>query len=146
VKAGSIWNPTVCLNDLLATAAEIVGARLPAAAGEDSVSLLPALLGTSDTPTREATVHQSAGGDLAIRQGAWKLIFHTSGRRELFQLAEDLGETKDVLMANPAVATRLAALMQRYIDSGRSTPGTTQKNGSRLSLPGEKPATSSQQN
>jgi arylsulfatase A len=128
----------------LATAAEIVGARLPPAAGEDSVSLLPALLGTSDAPTREATVHQSAGGDLAIRQGAWKLIFHTSGQRELFQLVEDLSETKDVLVANSAVATRLTALMQSYIDSGRSTPGTAQKIDSRLSLPGEKPATNSQ--
>ena len=108
------------------------------------MSLLPALLGTSDAPTREATVHQSAKGDLAIRQGAWKLIFHTSGHRELFQLVEDLSETKDVLVANSEVATRLTALMQSYIDSGRSTPGTAQQTDSRLSLPVEKPATSSQ--
>ena len=102
VKAGSAWSHTVCLNDLLATAAEIVGDQLPPTAGEDSVSLLPALLGTSDGPTREATVHQSPAGDLAIRQGPWKLIFHRSGQRELFNLVDDLGETSDVLAANAA--------------------------------------------
>lgn len=137
VKAGSTWNHTISLNDLLATAADIVGARLPPSAGEDSVSLLAALLGTSDAPTREATIHQSPKRDLAIRQGPWKLIFHPSGRRELFNLADDLGETHDVLAANPQVATRLAAVMQNYINTGRSTPGEPQKNDSRVSLPKE---------
>ncbi len=140
VKAGSNWKHTVCLNDLLATAAEIIGTQLPSAAGEDSVSLLPALLGTIDAPTREATVHQSPKGDLAIRQGAWKLILHASGQRELFQLVDDIGETNDVLAANPDVASRLTALMQSYIDSGRSTPGAVQQNDRRLSLPRQKPA------
>lgn len=134
VKAGSTWSHTVCLNDLLATAAEIVETPLPATTGEDSVSLLPALLGASDAPTREATVHQSPRGDLAIRQGPWKLVFHAAGRRELFQLDDDLGETNTVLAANTDIATRLTALMQRYIDSGRSTPGPAQKNDSSLSL------------
>ena len=111
-------------------------------AGEDSVSLLPALLGTSDAPTREATIHQSPRGDLAIRQGAWKLIFHAAGHRELFKLDDDLSETNNVLAANPEIATRLTALMQSYIDSGRSTPGIVQKNDSRFSLSGNNRAKS----
>jgi len=63
VKAGSIWNHTVCLNDLLATAVEITGAQVPPNVGEDSVSILPALLGKSTAPTREGTIHQSMGAD-----------------------------------------------------------------------------------
>ncbi len=136
VKPGTTWNHPVCLTDLMATAADITGATLPPNAGEDSVSILPALLGKSDSPTREATVHQSAGGDLAIRQGPWKLIFKKDGSPELYNLESDLSETKDVLAANPAVVAKLTALMQRYIAEGRSTPGIAQKNDYDLSIGG----------
>lgn len=85
---------------------------------------------------REATIHQSSGGDLAIRQGPWKAIFHKDGRRELFNLTTDSSETKDVLADNPDVAQKLTALMQSYIDRGRSTPGAPQKNDFSLSLGG----------
>jgi arylsulfatase A-like enzyme len=136
VKPGSVNENTVCLNDLLATAAEITGAKVPDHAGEDSVSLLPELLGNPKQGTREATVHQSASGDLAIRQGPWKLIFRKGGQRELYNLATDLSETKDVLAENAEAVTNLTALMQRYITEGRSTPGTAQKNEFDLSIPG----------
>jgi len=134
VKAGSVNDDVICLNDLMATAAGIVGAKLPGTAGEDSVSFLPALLGTARGPVREATVHQSMAGDLAIRQGPWKAIFNRDGQRELFNLAVDLGETKDVLADNPDVAKKLAALLQSYIERGRSTPGASQPNEYNVSL------------
>jgi arylsulfatase A-like enzyme len=136
VKPSSVNDHTICLNDLMATAAEIVGAKLPDSAGEDSVSLMSELLGTAKTAAREATVHQSAGGDLAIRQGPWKLIFLKNGKRELYNLQTDLSETNDVLSANTAVAAKLTALMQSYIERGRSTPGMVQKNDIDLSLSG----------
>ena len=75
IKPASVCGDTICLNDLMATCADIVGAKLPDDAGEDSVSILPDLLGTAKSPVREATIHQSPKGDLAIRQGFWKLIF-----------------------------------------------------------------------
>ena len=57
IKPGSLSNETICLNDLMATSAEIIGAKLPDNAGEDSVSILPALTGTAKGPLREATLH-----------------------------------------------------------------------------------------
>lgn len=134
VKADSTGNHPVCLNDLMATVAELTGAVMPPNAGEDSVSFVPALLGKSDASTREGTIHQSAAGDLAIRQGPWKLIFKKDGSRELYNLEADLSETKDVIAANAEKATQLTALMQRYIAEGRSTPGVAQKNDFNLSL------------
>ena len=136
VKPGSVNDHTVCLNDLMATAAEITGAKLPGNAGEDSVSLLPELLGTAKDGVREATVHQSAAGDLAIRQGPWKMIFHKGGQRELYNLQNDLSETKDVLAANGEVAMNLTTLMQGYIANGRSTTGAAQTNDFDLSITG----------
>jgi arylsulfatase A len=134
IKAGAVNDHTVCLNDLMATAAEIVGAKVPADAGEDSVSQLAELLGTAKAAAREATVHQSAAGDVAIRRGPWKLVFLKDGKRELFNLADDLSEKKDVLSDNTEAAETLTKLMQSYIDNGRSTPGPAQKNEHALSL------------
>ena len=134
VKPGSVNDHTVCLNDLMATAAEITGTKVPAGAGEDSVSLVQELLGTAKDGVREATIHQSAAGDLALRQGPWKLIFHKDGRRELFNLQIDLSEKTDVGAANPEITQKLTALMQRYIAEGRSTVGAAQKNDFALSI------------
>ena len=97
------------------------------------MSILPCLLGTATGPVREATIHQASGG-LAIRQGPWKLIFHRSGNRELFNLESDISETRDVAAENDSVVKRLTGLMQSYIDRGRSTPGATQKNDFEMSV------------
>ncbi len=126
IKPGSVSDQTICHNDLLATCAEILGAKLPDNAGEDSVSILPALLGTAREPLREATLHQSYSGDLAIRQGPWKLIFFKSGKRELYHLRDDLGETRNVLDAHTEVVAHLTTLMERYVAEGRSTPDAPQ--------------------
>jgi len=138
VKPGTVNDHTICLNDLMATAAEITGAKIPDNAGEDSVSLIPELLGTAKDATREATIHQSSAGDLAIRQGPWKMIFNRDGKRELFNLQTDLSETKDVLAANAEIARRMTTLMQAYITNGRSNAGPAQKNDFDLSIDPEK--------
>lgn len=136
IKPGSSCTDVVCLADLMATAAEISGATIPANAGEDSCSILPDLLGTAKAPVREATVHQSIAGDLAIRQGPWKLIFKTTGLRELYNLTDDLSETRNVITNHTDISERLAKLMQTYITNGRSTPGTPQKNKHNVKLDG----------
>jgi arylsulfatase A-like enzyme len=133
IKANSVNHQTICLNDFFATCADILDASLRDNTAEDSVSILPCLVGTATVPVREATVHQAPGG-LAIRQGPWKLVFHRRGNRELFNLEADIGETKDVAAANVEVVERLSKLMQSYIDRGRSTAGAAQQNEFELSL------------
>lgn len=137
VKAGSVCGQLVQHADLLATCAEIVGRKLPDTAGEDSVSLVPLLRG-GDKPVRESAVNCSAGGLLAIRQGSWKLIFgpgsggwgqgRDSQLGQLYNLAEDLAETKNRYAEKPEVVAELTALMERVVSQGRSTPGATQAN------------------
>jgi arylsulfatase A-like enzyme len=134
IEPGSVSDQTICLNDLIATSADIIGAKLPDNAGEDSVSILPVLLGTAKNPVRECTVHQSPKRELALRHANWKLIFFPDGKRELYDLKTDLGETKDVAATNPEVVERLANLMRRSIADGRTTPGTPQKNETTISL------------
>ncbi|MCU0713693.1 MAG: arylsulfatase [Pirellula sp.] len=80
IKAGVVSNETTCHVDFMATVAAILGHDLPDSAAEDSVNMLPALLGEErNTPIREATVHHSARGKFAIRKGDWVLIDAPSG-------------------------------------------------------------------
>lgn len=139
VAAGSVCDRTVCLNDLLATCAEITGATLPPDAGEDSVSLLPLLKGSSDGG-RDTTIHQSHSGRLAIRSGEWKLIFQVGGEQpELYNLASDLSETMNLAAEQPEVVARLSARMQSLIDNGRTTAGPQQPNQTEFRLEGPPP-------
>lgn len=126
IKAGSVSDQTICLNDLLATCAEIIGAELPDDAGEDSVSILPALLENVKQPIREAIIHQSIGRDMAIRQGNWKLIVFNKSGHALYDLDKDIGETQNVADQHPEIVENLSALLEKYLSEGRSSPGKPQ--------------------
>jgi arylsulfatase A-like enzyme len=147
VPADRANDETICLTDIFATAAGIVGYELPADAGEDSYDILPALEGKKlAKPIREATVHHSGSGELAIRQGDWVLIDHETGdanrggngepawfkrergaqphdqKAELFHLGEDPQETRNRAAEQPDVVVRLTALLEKYKRDGRSAP------------------------
>ena len=73
-----------------------------------------------------------------FRKGPWKLVFGTgsggwSKERDeqpvqLYNLAADLGETKNVCREKPEVVAELTALMERIVNQGRSTSGASQNN------------------
>jgi arylsulfatase A-like enzyme/predicted neuraminidase len=158
VKPGTTCDQTVCLNDLMATCADVLGAKLPDDAGEDSVSLVPALLGRAKGPLHEAVVHHSMDGFFAVRQGRWKLeLCPGSGGWsppapgspqekglppvQLYDLEGDEGEKTNVQDRHPEVVVRLTRLLEKYVADGRSTPGTPQKNTGAVDVwNGKKPA------
>jgi len=145
IKAGSTSDQLISLVDLMATCADIVGARIPANAGEDSVSILPAMLGTATTPLREAVVFHSINGSFAIRQGRWKLEFCPDsggwsapkpGSQEaqglppvqLYDMTKDVGERTNEYKEHPEIVTQLTKLLEKYVADGRSTPNATGSN------------------
>jgi len=144
VKPETQSEQLVCLTDLMATCAQIVGATLPENAGEDSESLLPALLGQADTPPRSAIVHHSIHGKFAIRQGKWKLCWCTGSGGwskgggdqfpQLYDMRSDSGETTNQAAAQPQVVSELTALLEKYIAVGRSAPGAEQSNDVKVIL------------
>jgi len=151
VKPGSQSAQLICHTDLMATCADIVGAKLPPNAGEDSVSILPALLGTDKGPLREAVVHHSVSGRFAIRQGQWKLeLCAGSGGwgkpgeaeaakqglpdKQLYDLLADVGEQRNLVSQYPQVAAGLQKVLESYIANGRSTPGPKQANDAEIQL------------
>jgi len=145
VKKPHVVNQTVCLNDLMATFASITGYRLAENEAEDSYDLLPAILKPGYRRTiREATVHQSVNGNLAIRKGEWKLLMTPGsggwssprpGKEEkglpsvqLFNMKQDPSETTNLQAEYPDIVKELTELLKKYIEEGRSTLGKPQKN------------------
>ncbi len=133
VKAGSIWNEPVCQTDLLATFAELLQTKLPANAGEDSHSFLGALTGQTHTEQRPPMIHHGISGRFAIRSGDWKLVMESKkDSRELYNLAEDPSEMKNLLERQPERAQQLLTKLNHIITQGRSTPGSKSTNDTPL--------------
>ncbi|MGI9178213.1 MAG: sulfatase family protein [Pirellulales bacterium] len=133
VPQGRVCGHIVSSVDVMATLADILGADLPASAGEDSVSLVPLLSGGSKS-VRASLVHQSYSGVFAIRVDRWKLIFGPgsgppdSTPAQLYDLVADPGETTDLAAEHPEEVARLRGAMKRLVADGRSTPGGAQAN------------------
>ncbi len=148
--AGARCDVTIGQLDLFATCAEILGAKIPATAAEDSVSFLP-LLREKSAPRSAPLVNHSADGEFAIRDGKWKLllcpgsggwspptatpsVWLPAPRADLSQLPPfqlydldvDPAETKNLAAAHPEIVQRLGRALRELIERGRSTPGAPQ--------------------
>jgi len=143
IKPATTSAETLCLADLLATMAAIVGAKLPDAAAEDSFNFLPILLGVGlgekpARPIREALIYHSYDGSFGIRQGPWVLspILGSGGftkpaqvqpapggpEGQLYNLKDDPGQTKNLWLAQPDQVRRLVDLLEKAKKDGRTRP------------------------
>jgi arylsulfatase A-like enzyme len=142
VKPGAVCGQLVHQADVMATVADILGTELPADAAEDSFSLLPLLKG-ADEPVREHAVSQGSQGLFALRRGPWKMLFGPGGGgawsdlsasepdghpAQLYNLAADIGETKNLYAQHPEIVREMTALLEEFVTGGRSTPGPAQTN------------------
>lgn len=149
VKAGTRCDHIVGQLDILATAAEIVGAKIPMNAAEDSVSFLPMLLDKSAGPIRTSIISQSIGGQFAVRDNHWKLCLCPGsggwssprpGRADLsklptmqlFDLSKDPGEQHNLAKSDPARVAAMQRMLQEFIHRGRSTPGPALQNDAEI--------------
>ena len=120
----------VCQIDLIASIAALVDQKLASQDAPDSVDVLGALLGTTATGRDQLIEHASV---LALRQGQWKLIEPGKGPKvfvntntetgqaaemQLYNLAEDLGETKNIAALHP---TKVREMYDR-LESIRRSP------------------------
>ena len=146
IEAGSINKQTVSLTDVMATCAAVVDAKLPNAAAEDSYDMLPSWF-ESETSVRPYMLQQTWTLALSIRRGNWKYLDHKgsggnnynrAGRwglkdyalpdtdpeapGQLYNLADDPGETKNLYSQYPQVVSELKELLEASKKSGRSAP------------------------
>jgi len=129
VRAGVVSEAPTTLANLAATCSGLLGIPLQDSVARDSYSILPVLMQQSDTvPGQQAIIHHSSMGHFAIRQGQWKLIeqlgsggFTEPSKQQpaegepagqLYNLAEDPGETNNLFAAHPGKVKALHELLR----------------------------------
>ncbi|MES2694610.1 MAG: arylsulfatase [Verrucomicrobiota bacterium] len=103
--------------DLLPTFGELAGAPIPT--GLDGISLAPTLLGRGQQKQHEYLYWEfhEKGGRVGLRMGDWKAVRYNVAKNplpalELYNLAKDPSETKNVAAANPEIVARIEALLR----------------------------------
>ena len=143
IKPGTVNDQTIGFVDMVATAAELTGAKLTPGHAEDSFSFLPVLRGTQPAgqPTHDGLILSTAGGRIkSIRSGDWKLIDNPDGggfrdrdepkppkaaanaKGQLYNLRKDLGETTNLWDEYPEIVARLTGRLKKAVADGHSAP------------------------
>lgn len=120
VKPSTVSDVPTSSIDLFATIADVCGVK--STEPVDGVSIKPALEG-GPAPQRAALYwhypHYSPQGGKpggVIRQGDFKLIeFYERGRRELFNLAQDPGESTNLIDREPERAEKMAGRLAAWL-------------------------------
>lgn len=139
VQPDSRSDDLVCLTDLFATCAEILGTDPPVDGAEDSLSFSAELAGTPTEPSRTTLVSHSNVGEFAYRDGPWKLVFRMSAPRleqsrgqptiaELYRLDQDISEQHDLAADHPNVVAEMTRGLRALIESGTSRSGQEASN------------------
>lgn len=122
VPAGTSSDAICGMMDILPTLVGLAGGSLPTDRKLDGGDLWPVISGRPDAPAPHEVFHYFRGLQLeAIRRGPWKLRL---AKTELYNLADDIGETTNVAETHPEVVQQLEALaaeMDR--DLGREGQG-----------------------
>ena len=145
IAPGSVRHQMVAVHDLVASFAELAGAKTDPDQMRDSISLVSVLTGKrgDDRPVRQTLISQSHNAGSAkvgpaaspvrkaagipddgmahsLRDGAWKLVFNTQNEVvALFDLAADLSETNNLVNA-PEQATRIDRMVKLYAEIRQS--------------------------
>ena len=133
VAAGSTTDALVSTTDFYATFAELTGQPTePAGEIKDNHSFLPILGGDAGGSSRQAMVYHSARGMFALREGQRVLLRGRSSGgflevpdtsvadppRQLYDLADDPGQERNLAAAAPEEADRMEKELERIIRRG----------------------------
>jgi arylsulfatase A-like enzyme len=115
LPAGAVYDRPIIQLDLLPTALAAAGVKADPSWKLDGVDLTPYLTGANAGQPHE-TLYWRFGPQWAIRHGDWKLVVgrQGSGKPELYNLAEDIGESKDLAAAQPEKVKELQSLYDRW--------------------------------
>ena len=128
VDSSSVCDRYLMIEDFYPSILEMAGINQEMPAGVDGVSFVPLLKGTGDPSEGRALVwnfpniwgNDGPGINLncAIRKGDWKLVYYyQTGRKELFNISEDIGEETDLSGINPLKVRELSSELGRCLRS-----------------------------
>ncbi len=136
IPAGQVSSQLTNTTDIFATIASLVGYALPDDVAVDSYNMLPAMLAEQNESEsiRPHMLTQSFRGEFQLRQGDWKYLDHTgsggnnytrgamqayalpetepAATGQLFNLAEDPGETRNLFFKEEDRRERMQTLLE----------------------------------
>jgi arylsulfatase A-like enzyme len=124
------WKPRavdypLSMTDWLPTLCQLAGVPLSGGLKLDGRNITPLLSGGADKMLlKPRTIYSVSGGyrSRAVRDGAWKLIVTQKGdkdTRELYNVVEDIGETKNLIESHPEKVKELAALLEKLSEEDK---------------------------
>ena len=115
IPAGKTYDLPVMNLDVLPTAIIAAGGKPEASWNLDGVDLMPYLTG-KNTSRPHSTLYWRYGPQWAIRDGDMKLVVSKggSGKPELYNLADDIGESKDLAAAQSDKVKELQAMWNKW--------------------------------
>ena len=128
VKAGSQCDHYLMVEDFYPTILEIAGIRnYQTVQQRDGISFLPLLTDQGKMKNRDIYWHYphswgpkgpGIGATSSIRSGNWKLVYYyADGKRELFNIKDDIGEKNDLAQEEPKLTKKLARKLGNYLRS-----------------------------
>jgi arylsulfatase A-like enzyme len=149
VKPDTVETTPVIIEDFFPTLLEIAGVNRPQTVQTvDGVSLVPLLERRRPReidralfwhyPNNWGPTGPGIGASSTVRKGDWKLIYYHADRSfELFNLAEDIGETSNLAQANRAKVRELAVLLTAHLKSVGAQMPIDRKTGRQVEWPDE---------
>lgn len=115
LKPGTYDKPVISL-DFLPTALAAGGGEAPSDRKLDGVNLIPFLTGEKTGTPHEALFWRAngPGGNYAARMDDWKLVRLGKSAPELYNLASDVGETKNLAADKPDVLAKLLSAVETW--------------------------------
>lgn len=108
LPAGKDYDSPVSSLDVFATSLALSGVPMPTDVPHDGVNLIPFLKSETMAAPHPRLFWRTGGGTAhAVREGNWKLVRLKGKPAELYDLATDIGESKDQSAAQPEVVARL---------------------------------------
>jgi arylsulfatase A-like enzyme len=108
----TIYDQPTSTLDLFPTICAAAGIKVPSGINLDGVDLTPFVNGQSTGAPHE-TLFWSNGPNIAVRQGNWKLV-KSYDNTWLFDLASDIGESKNLAEAKPETVEQLEQAYQEW--------------------------------
>ncbi len=99
--------------DVFPTALSAAKGHLPRSRDLDGVDLLPFLTGRAKGPPHDILFWRQ-GKSFAVRRGHWKLVGDADSSPEIFNLADDISETRNLSDNEPELVTELMNLYQEW--------------------------------
>lgn len=128
IAPGTTSDLQIAFWDMLPTFADVAQAKVPAAVDIDGISILPTLLGKGTQKKHDYLYWEYTKGQIrsrALRMGDWKAVQNRMNRPiELYNLNQDVGETKNLAEQHPEKVKQMTKVMQQAHTEPRDFPQT----------------------